>query len=274
MAIGTAAAIGLGISAASAGASFAQAVKQNKVRREAEAQADMAMQEAEKLLEKNFYESLSIQKEPYELEREALRAAGAQAIQAGVESERGAAATVGRVAMAQNEAQAGVRTAMGKEMMDLEKMTAQEDSRLRDVGVQLKLGEVEGAQQAAADAQRAQAAAISQGAQSIQSAGQQVIAGADLYAKTGSTNQLNKMEKDYNSAVAKGGLKPEFYDAQGKALPFQQAVSQIGANSAYGFDVAGIGSMSTSAFQDYMTQQSVKNLRQMRGFDYFAPAIK
>lgn len=274
MAIGTAAAIGLGISAASAGASFAQASKQNRLRREAESAADKAMQEARKALDVNYYESLGIQKEPYELQRQALLSAGAQAIEAGVESERGAAATAGRVMMAQNEAQAGVRTEMGKEMMDLEKLTAQEESRLRDVGAQLSLEEVAGAQQAASDAQRAQAAAIAQGAQSLTSAGQQVIAGADLYAKTGSTNQLNKMEKDYNNAVAKGGLKPEFYDAQGKALPFQMAVSKIGANNAYGFDVAGIGSMSNSAFQDYMTQQSVKNLRQMRGFDYFAPAIK
>jgi len=181
MAIATSAAIGLGIAAASAGASFAQSVKQNQIRREAEAQADMAMQEAQKALEVNFYKSLSIQKEPYELEREALRAAGAQAIQAGVESERGAAATVGRVAMAQNEAQAGVRTAMGKELTELELRTAQEESRLRDVGVQLNLSEVEGAQQAAADAQRAAAAATSQGIQSITSAGQQIIAGSSLY---------------------------------------------------------------------------------------------
>ena len=192
MAVATATAIGLGIAAASAGASFAQAGKQSRLRREAESAADKAMQEARKALDVNFYESLAIQKEPYELEREALRAAGAQAIQAGVESERGAAATVGRVAMAQNEAQAGVRTAMGKELMDLEKMTAQEESRLRDVGVQLSLEEVAGAQQAASDAQRAQAAAIAQGAQSLTSAGQQIMANAALYGKSNTPEEIVK----------------------------------------------------------------------------------
>ncbi len=185
MAVATATAIGLGIAAASAGASFAQAGKQNRLKRDAEAAADKAMQEARKALDVNYYESLAIQKEPYELQRQALLSAGAQAIQAGVESERGAAATAGKVMMAQNEAQAGVRTEMGKEMMDLEKLTAQEESRLRDVGVQLSLAEVEGAQQAAADAQRAAAAATTQGTQSIQSAGQQIISNAALFGKGG-----------------------------------------------------------------------------------------
>ena len=59
--------------------------------------------------------------------------------------------------MAQNEAQAGVRTAMGTEMDAIQKLQLGEDSRLRDVGVQLDLGEAEGAQLAAQNAQTAAA---------------------------------------------------------------------------------------------------------------------
>ena len=64
---------------------------------------------------------------------------GAQAIQAGVESERGAAATAGRIQMAANEGQGAIRTAMGQDMQQLEMLSAQEEGRLRDIGVQLDL---------------------------------------------------------------------------------------------------------------------------------------
>lgn len=161
--------------------SFAQAGKQRKLQRQAESDAEQAMAEARKKLEVNYFDQLAIQKEPYELQREALLSQGAQAIQAGAESERGAAATAGRIAMAQNEAQAGIRTAMGQELMNLEKLSATEEGRLRDVGVNLDLAEVQGAQQAAADAQRAAAAATAQGMQSVQSLGQQVVQQGNLY---------------------------------------------------------------------------------------------
>lgn len=231
MAVATATAIGLGIAAASAGASFAQAGKQNRLRREAESAADKAMQEARKALDVNFYKSLAIQKEPYELQRQALLSAGAQAIEAGVESERGAAATAGRVMMAQNEAQAGVRTEMGKEMMDLEKLTAQEESRLRDVGVQLSLEEVAGAQQAASDAQRAQAAAITQGTQSLTSAGQQIMANASLYGKT--KDDLTTIAKPSGPTSADIGKINQFNQTQG-GLNMLRSPQQIAPQTQQG----------------------------------------
>lgn len=186
MAIATSTAIaiaGVAVSAGSAGMSFAQARKQRNLAEDAKRDAEKAMAEARKKLDVNYYDQLAVQKEPYELQREALLSAGAQAIQAGVEGDRGAAATAGRVQMAMNEAQAGVRTAQGKEMADLAKLSAQEDSRLRDIGVQLDLAEVEGAQQAAADAEAARAAAIQQGMQSATSAVQQGLQFAPLYGK-------------------------------------------------------------------------------------------
>jgi len=112
------------------------------------------MKKARKKLNVNFYENLSINKEAYELEREALLSAGAQATAAGAESERGAAAVAGRVLAAQNQAQAQQRVAMSKEQKALEAMVAKEDSRLRDVKVQLDLEEVAGAQAAAGRAEQ------------------------------------------------------------------------------------------------------------------------
>jgi hypothetical protein len=194
MAIATALAIGgLAVSAASTTASFIQAGQQKKKQREAEAKAAEAMAEARKKLEVNFAKNLSIQKEPFELEREAMLSQGALALQAGVESDRGAEATAGRVQMAQNVGQAGVRSAMGKELMGIEQQIVNEDSRLRDIGVQLDLGEVEGAQLAARDAQEARAAAMAQGFEGLTSLGQQALNLVPLYQKTAEARNMQKL---------------------------------------------------------------------------------
>ena len=183
MAAVTAAVIGATAAVAGTTMSFVQAGQQRDAMRNAERDADEAMQEARKKLEINFYSAQGIKKEPYELEREALLAQGAQAIQAGVESERGAAATAGRVQLAQQQGQAGVRTAMGQELTALENKQLQEQSRLRDVGVQLDLGEVSGAQLAASNAQQLAAQAEQQGYQGLVNVGQQVANFVPLYNK-------------------------------------------------------------------------------------------
>jgi hypothetical protein len=195
MAIATSAAVGIGVAAASAGMSFAQASKQNKLQKQAQRDAQKAMDEARKRLEPNYYAALSIQKEPYELQREALLSQGAQAIQAGVESERGAAATAGRVQAGMETAQQDIRGAMGKELTDLSKLTADEQSRLRDVNVQLDLEEAAGQQQMARDAAEAKAAAISQGMASATSALSQTADQIDLYKKQKNINPLTGFKK-------------------------------------------------------------------------------
>jgi len=180
-----AAGVGMAVTAGTTGMSFIQAGKQRKMQRQAEAEAEKAMAEARKKLEVNYYEQLGIQKEPYELQREALLQQGAMGVEAGREGDvRGAAATVGRVQMAQQEAQAGIRSAMGQELTDLSKLTAAEESRLRDVGVGLDLEEVAGAQLAAANAQEMQAQAVQQGMQGITSLGQQAVEAIPLFGKT------------------------------------------------------------------------------------------
>ena len=170
--------------AATTAMSFAQAGKQRKLMRQAESEADAAMQEARKKLGANVFDQLSINKEPYELQREAMLSQGAQAIQAGVESERGAAATAGRIQMAQNEGQAAIRTAMGQDMQELERISAQEEGRLRDIGVQLDLEEVAGAQLAAANAQELQAQSMEQGFAGVTSLGSQAAKQIPLFARS------------------------------------------------------------------------------------------
>ena len=186
MAIGTATAIGLGISALSSGMSFAQAGKQRKLQEEAEREAEKAFQEAKNKLNVNYLEGLSIAKEPYELEREALLQAGASALQAGVEGEtRGAAAVAGQALMAQQAGAAGQRAAMSREMQALNQLAAQEESRLQGARVDLDLAEAKGQQQMAADAAAARQAAISSGVQGLASVGMTALESAPLYGKSG-----------------------------------------------------------------------------------------
>ena len=186
---------GLGLSAIGMGASFLQAGQQRKAEEKAEREAAKAMAAARKKLEVNYLDALAIQKEPYELEREALLVAGAQGVEAARESERGAAAGVGRVQLAQQKGQQGIRSAMGQEMTALDRAAAAEESRLRDVGVQLDLGEVAGAQMAASDASQAAAAAQTQGFQQLASFGAQALEAAPLYAKSPAARAQAKAQR-------------------------------------------------------------------------------
>ena len=244
MAATTAAVVGIAATAAGTGMSFAQAHKQKKLQKKAEADAMKAMQEARKKLEVNYYDQLAVQKEPYELEREALLSSGAQAIQAGVESERGAAATAGRVQMAQNEAQAGQRTAMSKELSDLQKLSAEEDSRLRDIGINIDVEEASGAQLAARDAQEARAAAMQQGFAGLESTVQQGVQMAPLYGKNLTAQK---------SALAKTQLTPEQFQQIGNV----PQIGGIGAPGTDGFtnlDLNKVSQMSNADYRRFMNQ--------------------
>ena len=112
-----------------------------------------------------------------------------------MDAERGAAAGVGRIQLAQQKGQQGIRTAMGKELTALDRAAAAEDSRLRDVGVQLDLGEVAGAQMAASDASQAATAAQTQGFQQLASFGAELMSAAPLFSKSQGVRDFNKGQR-------------------------------------------------------------------------------
>jgi len=156
MALGTTGALiaSAAIQAGTSAAGFAQAGKARKEMKKAQAEADKAMAAARKKLEVNYLAGLSIAKEPYELARENLLQRSAALTQAGVEGEtRGAAATAGQVLMAGQAQAAQQRASMSQEMNRLQELAAREESRLQSARVNVDLGEVRGAQQAAADYQ-------------------------------------------------------------------------------------------------------------------------
>ena len=180
---GIAAGVSIAATAGGAGMSFAQANKQRGLQKQAEADAVKAMAEARQKLDVNFAEQMSIKKEAYDLERQAMLSAGAQATQAGIESERGAAATAGRVFAGQQQAQGQIRSAMADEMTNIEGAILEEEGRLRDLSVGLDLQEVAGQQQRAADAQAAALAARQQGIQGAIDTAGMALEYAPLYAK-------------------------------------------------------------------------------------------
>jgi len=192
MAVGTALTVAsIGVGAAQAGMGFSEAAKQKRLKKEAELEVERAMASARKSLEKNYMESLAIQKEPYELEREAALVAGAQATEALRESDRGMG-RVGAIYGQQQQAQRQIASAMGQEMMGIDLAIAQEDTRLRDIGAQIDLGEAAGQQMAAADADEARAQAIQQGFAGVQ---QGISAGLDFIPEASFDPAIAAMNK-------------------------------------------------------------------------------
>ena len=268
MGVATAVAIGgLVLSAASTAKSFIDAGKQKRLQKEAERDAKNAMDAARKKLEVNFFDQMAVKKEPYELEREAMLAQGAQAIQAGQEQERGAAATAGRVQMAMNEGQAGIRTAMGKEMTDIENKQLAEDSRLRDVGVQLDLGETEGAQLAARDAQQAAAAATAQGFEGLANTAQQGLAMVPLFtqntaAQKSALGKMSMSNQDFQNFGNVGG----------------KTMGAAGEGGFTNLDFGAIPNMSNSQFRQFkkdltpqQRQMLFTNEQYLKNYNFFQP---
>ena len=178
--------------------SFDAAAKAKKKEAQALAEVKNKMSAARKKLETNYMDVLAINKEPFERQREALLSAGAQALEAGIESERGGAATAGRLLAAQNEAQGQVRDAQSDRLFDLEAAQAEEDSRLRDIGVQLDLGEVAGAQDAAAASADKAAMMTNEGIQGAVNTVGAIASASQLYGKTPEARQLRKINKSGN----------------------------------------------------------------------------
>ena len=267
----SAAIAGLAIGAISTGLSFAQAGQQKKLQARAEAEADAAMEAARGKLEVNFAEQMSIKKEAYELEREANLLAGAQALEAGVESDRGGAATAGRVLAAQQQGQAQTRAAMGDELTNIEAAIVEEDSRLRDLDVALDLEEVAGNQQKAADAQRAAQAATNQGIQGAVSTVGQAVSMVPLYKQNLAAQKAGlagaQAGGQFDGQTVKGPAKNTIFN-KGQQQYTGQDIGKIDFNAmsnrdlrqfkrAVGNDGSLFGNKAyTGAYNEYMTGQS------------------
>jgi len=182
--------VGATLAAVGTGLSFSQAGKARRAARDAESKAAEQMRLARKRLDINYLDELAIQKEPYELAREAALQQGATALEAAREGDqRGVAATAGRLEVAQDAAQGQIRAQMGREMSNLDRLVAEEDARLRDLNVQLDLGEVQGFQSQAANQEALANQAMMQGFQGAVNTVSQAASLVPLYQQNKAAQQ-------------------------------------------------------------------------------------
>ena len=224
------AAIGGAVSTAlTTGFSIGDMRKMRKLQKESDADALKFRQEADKFLEVNVYDQLGVQMKPYEIERDALASVGAQSIEAARESERGMG-SVGRIYAGYSDAIRDIQTRQGQEMADLEKLSAAEDSRLKDVKTQLALDEAEGAQQASAmyeeRAQQAKKNAI-QGVTSMlgQAAKLSPLYGTDIKAEQAAFGEL-KLTPEQMQKIGNVNFEGLGQAGQGSNLDLQ-TISQL-----------------------------------------------
>ena len=262
-----AAATSLAITAGTTTSSFIQAGKQKKAQRKAEREASKKMASARRSLEKNYMESLSIPLEAYEREMEAIQVQTAQATQAAVEgSQRGVAATAGQVQQVASEAQAEQRTKMAEDLFNLEAATAEEASRLRDIGVNLDLAEAEGAQMAAADAARARSQAIQQGIEGVGNTVQAGLSLVPLYQKQGVGARRDALEK----TTLRGDAQLDPFGMQ-VAQDSPQAARVQAAFTGSGFDTSNMTNRQFRQFERSLSPAQKASLFTAGYYDRLMP---
>jgi len=171
MGLETAAIIGLSSAAAQtigSGFSFAQAAKQKKELDKANKAAQKAIAEAKALTDINQLESLQVPLEPYKTAMREGTAQQMQSLSALQESDaRSLAAGVGKIGAVGTDYLEKVRGIMSQDIYKNDLLKAQEDARLQDQKLDITQLEAEGAQQAAADAAKFRAQAITQGVEGL-----------------------------------------------------------------------------------------------------------
>jgi len=207
MGVATATAIaGVAAAAISTGTSISQANKAAKEKAKARKQAERAMDEAKKEIERMPLQELSLNLASYEQQREDQQRTIQQVMSQAEGDARQAAAIGGRAMMSGVEGARKIRADQAKEQFELDKLKAEERQKASDAMAKLAIEEAQGAQAAAADAatrqRQAQSAAIAAG---IEGFGQV----ADLY-----------------SAV-QGDFDPENLNMQSQAPPMPSGVSGV-----------------------------------------------
>lgn len=256
MAATTAAVVGATAAATGSYMSFKQASKQSKAATTARIEAEKAIQEAKKRAEQNVFEALSLAKEPYERAREAALVTGAQAVEAGRESERGGAATAGRALMAQNVQQGQIADVQAQEIQNLNQMVAAEESRLKDYAANVSLAEAAGAQQAIKDAEQLRAQAMTQGFQGLAQFAGSVGQALPLFYESQGTKAYDNLIKQGTDA----GLSQE--QIQNKIASMAASDPNFAKLSGVGYSAKSVdakgnpiaNAMTPLQFQDFMIQ--------------------
>lgn len=222
-----AAGVGLAASIGSTGMTFSQAAKAKDNQIKAEEESSKMMQEARRRVNVNPFAAISLPTEAYKLESEANLQQGAQLTQAGRESERGVAATAGRVQTAQQQGQQEIRAQQAQDKYKLDMATAEEATNIRNKLAAIDLAEAEGAQVAAGRFANQYNQLMQKGIQGIADIAGKAAAAAPLFEKSSGAKQFDKFEKDYNQMVTEGTVPNELIGASGNPLSASDAYAKI-----------------------------------------------
>jgi hypothetical protein len=256
MAATTAAIISGGIQAGAAAKSFYDMAQEQQKVEAARINAKKIMDQTRALLKQNVYEGLSIVKEPYERAMEAMNVTGAGLTQAGVESDRGAAAVAGRVQMGMNEGARDIAEAQSKEQQAINQAIATEESRLRDMTAGVNLDEIEGAQKAGAQAEARANADLAQGMGSLAALGGTIGNALPLYYQSKGAKMYGDLsaqataagmsQQELQGRVAALSSNPEFAELSG--LSYTEKPTDENNNPI-------VGAATPAQFQDYLSQR-------------------
>jgi len=225
-----AAAISAGTQLVGAAASFAQAAKNNRLKREAETAAKKYMEDAVKAYKTNYAEDIQVPLEGYERAAEMNTQAAAQSLEAMRES--GQRAVIGGVAGLQQQAQQGseaLRMAMQQDLYNRNLQIAEEEANIRDRLATIDLNQATGAQEAAADAQAMKARSVESGFGNIAGAGSTIYEASDLYRKN---------EEAQKSGI--GALFPGLFGGVSGSKPSTSSVGGTTPYSRMGNQAAGV----------------------------------
>lgn len=272
--------------AVQAGTSLISGVQAQRMRKEqqkSEQEAAKLMKDIYSELEKNQYAAVGLPMKSFELEREALATQGAQAVQAGAESERTAAATAGLTMAQYRKALRDIQSEQADKMLDLDLLTAQEAARKDDLRAQFKAQEAEGAQMAAADYEQRYLASVGgaiQGGLGAVGAGMEAI---PLFKATEGVRAVSNLEDLYNKTLKQGKLGSAMYDKDGKPLNAYMAIAKKMGMTDDDLKIKGIindaGVFDDDAFKTWLAKQPKADLDAIyrggfEGFEIAAPSPK
>ena len=250
-----AAGIGAGTTIYGGAKSFSDANKARKRGEAAQRAADKAIEEARKRVDVNAYEQLSIAKEPYELMREALLVSGATGLQSAVEgSSRGAAATAGRIQMAQGQQQAAIRAQQAQQMDEINRLVADEDLRRQQQLAGIAMEEAAGAQLAIRDAEEDRAAYIAQGVGTLGSIAEGLSSSyaEGTFGKANTRRQQRLAKEAALNEKTQGAVAAARRNAALRPLTIADEVGEdegpFNAFPVSGTPMAGLGQISTGEF--------------------------
>ena len=199
MGLETAVILGIASLAMSTGTTIAsgvQAGKSKKAAQNAEDRANQYMEEARGKLEVNEFDELSLRTEVFDKQRDQLAALGSNIVAAVSQSDR-PMANIQNVVDAVMKSEDKITDKEVKELQDLDLVQAEEESRLKDIGIQLDLGEVAGAQKEMADAKMRAAQYKKDFASGLQSTVMQgVQMGIPLFQKSAQIKGIEGFEFD------------------------------------------------------------------------------